>query len=46
MKPRNHTIALVARNDPGRFRSRVVETKKRKLRLFRARRKAREMKDD
>ena len=39
MKPRNHTLALVAKNDPSRFCSRTVETKKQKLIKNRSRRK-------
>ena len=39
VKHRNHTLACVAKNDPARFRSRVVETEPRKVRFLRARRK-------
>lgn len=39
LKPRNHTLACIAKNDPTRFRQRVVETERRKVRFYRARRK-------
>lgn len=40
MRTRNHELALVAKNDPGRLRTRTVETEVRKLRGSRARRRA------
>ncbi len=39
MKPRNHTLACIAKNDPARFRQRTVETERSKVRFQRARRK-------
>jgi len=38
MKPRNHTLALVAKNDPQRYRIRTREGERRKLVLSRSRR--------
>lgn len=40
MKPRNHTLACIAKQDPRRFRDRTVETERRKLIKSRARRKS------
>ena len=41
MKPRNHELALVAKNDPGRFRTRRVEDESGKEVQKRSRRKER-----
>lgn len=38
-KPRNTELALVAKNDPARLRTRTVETERRKARHVRSRRK-------
>lgn len=40
MTTRNADLALAQKHDPARFRSRTVETERRKLRHTRARRKA------
>lgn len=38
IKPRNHELALVMKNDPTRFRTRTIETEMRKVKHSRARR--------
>jgi hypothetical protein len=45
MKPRNHTLAVILKNDPARYRARVVETKKRKFKIVRAKRKTKDEKE-
>ena len=45
MKPRNTIMALVAKNDPGRYHIRSVDTENQKLQNNRSRRKAKERKE-
>lgn len=46
MKHRNFELALIAKNDPARLRTRTVETEKAKLVKSRARRKTEQLKSE
>jgi hypothetical protein len=45
MKPRNTIMALIAKNDPGRYHIRSVDTENQKMQNNRSRRKAKERKE-